>query len=448
MSLTARREETELLLLGTQRINAQGRLEIGGCDTVELARQFGTPLYVLDEAEFRGRARAYRQAFETRYPNSQVCFAGKALMTMAICRMAAEEGLGLDVVSAGELYTALLAGFPAERMQLHGNFKTAAELEMGVAHRVGRIVVDSLEEIEALQQEAARQGAAVDILLRVTPGVTADTHYHIQTGKMDTKFGFSLLGGAAREAAQRAAAQPNLRVRGLHCHIGSQILELDPFREAARLMVDAAADLREAAGVEIEDLDIGGGLGVRYLPEHVPPSVEEFAEALVSAVVARCQERDLPQPRLLLEPGRSLVGEAGTTLYTIGVVKELPGIRTYVSVDGGLSDNPRPALYGARYSALVANKATLPRVHKVTVSGRHCETDTLIVDVHVPEVAAGDILAVQTTGAYNQSMASNYNRFPRPATVLVNEGQADLIVERESLEDLVRQDRIPERLRG
>jgi len=447
MAVTTRRDATEVMLLGTQRINARGHLEIGGCDTVELARQFGTPLYVLDEEAFRSHARRFRQAFEARYPGSQVCFAGKALMTMAVCRLAAEEKLGLDVASAGELHTALLAGFPAERMQLHGNFKTPQELEMGVAHRVGRIVVDSLEEIDALQAEAARQGVVADILLRVTPGVTVDTHYHVQTGKMDTKFGFSLVGGAAREAAQRAAAKPNLRVRGLHCHIGSQILELDPFREAARLMVDAAADVREATGLEMEDLDLGGGLGVRYLPEHVPPPVEEFAEALAGAIATRCRERNLPQPRLLLEPGRYLAGEAGTTLYTIGVVKDLPGIRTYVSVDGGLSDNPRPALYGARYNAIVANKATLPRVHKVTVSGRHCETDTLIVDVHVPELTAGDLLAVQTTGAYNYAMASNYNRFARPAMVLVAGGKADVIVERESLHDLVRMDRVPERLR-
>jgi diaminopimelate decarboxylase len=436
------------MLLGTQRINTQGHLEIGGCDTVELARQFGTPLYVVDEEAFRSSARSYRRAFAARYPNSQVCFAGKALMTMAICRLAQEEGLGLDVASAGELHTALQAGFPVERMQLHGNFKTAAELEMGVAHRVGRIVVDSREEIEALQEEAARQGRVAEVLLRVTPGVTADTHYHIQTGKMDTKFGFSLIGGVALEAVQRAAAQPNLKVRGLHCHIGSQILEVEPFQEAARLMVDAAAEVREVAGVEIEDLDIGGGLGVRYLPEHRPPTVEAFAEALVEAVERRCQERELPLPRLLLEPGRSLSREAGTTLYTVGVVKELPGIRTYVSVDGGLSDNPRPALYGARYSAIVANKATLAREQKVTISGRHCETDTLIVEVHVPEVAAGDILAVQTTGAYNYAMASNYNRFARPAMVLVAGGQADVIVAREGLQDLVRQDRVPERLRG
>ncbi len=221
----------------------------------------------------------------------------------------------------------------------------------------------------------------MDVLLRVTPGVNADTHYHIQTGKMDTKFGFSLLGGAALEAARHAVAAPNLRVRGLSCHIGSQIFDLDPFREAARLMVDAAADLRAELGIEIEDLDLGGGLGVRYLPEHAPPSVEQFAEALTGAILAQCEQRGLSLPRLLLEPGRALVGEAGTTLYNIGVVKDLPGIRTYVSVDGGLSDNPRPALYGARYHALVANKATAPCVHKVTVAGRHCETDTLIVDL-------------------------------------------------------------------
>jgi diaminopimelate decarboxylase len=308
-------------------------------------------------------------------------------------------------------------------------------------------VLDSLEEIAALQEAAASRGVVVEALLRVSPGVTADTHYHIQTGKTDTKFGFSIVDGAARAAVARATAARNLRLRGFHCHIGSQILELEPFAQAARLMVDFAADMKEATGLEISDLNIGGGLGVRYLPEQHPPTVEEFAEALVTAISQRCQEHSLPLPRLLLEPGRSLVGEAGLTLYRVGIVKEIAGLRTYVTVDGSLADNPRPALYGARYDAIVANRAAQPRDRKVTISGRSCETDTLIVDLHTPEIAVGDLLAVQTTGAYNYAMASNYNRFSRPAMVLVANGAADVIVAREPLEDLVRQDRVPARLR-
>jgi len=282
----------------------------------------------------------------------------------------------------------------------------------------------------------------------VAPGVTADTHNHIQTGKLDTKFGLAIVGGAARAAAERAGQAANLRLRGLHCHIGSQIFDLAPFRQATEMMLGLAAELREAFGFELADLDLGGGLGVRYVHGDRPPSLDEYAEAVTNVVKERCEKHGMALPRLLQEPGRRLIGEAGTTLYTVGVVKEIPGLRTYVSVDGGMSDNPRPALYGARYQAIVANKAGRPHAGKVRVSGKHCETDTLIEELAAPEIAPGDILAVQTTGAYNYSMASNYNRMPRPAVVLVNEGTADLIVERERLEDLVRLDRIPERLRG
>lgn len=435
------------MLLGTQRINEQGHLEVGGCDTVALAEQFGTPLYVLDERTLRANCQAYRKAFESRCPNSLISYAGKALINTAVCRIAEEEGLGLDVVSAGELHTALEAGFPTDRIIFHGAYKTDCELEMVVEHRVGLTVLDSSEEIAALQEIAAQRGAQVNALLRVSPGVTADTHYHVQTGKTDTKFGFSIVGGAAERAGRQAMAAPNIKLRGFHCHIGSQILDLEPFEQAGRLMVDFAADMQEATRLVVEDLNVGGGLGVRYLPEQRPPSVEEFAETLVRAIAQRCQERKLPLPRLLLEPGRSLVGEAGLTLYRVGVVKEIADLRTYVIVDGSLADNPRPALYGARYDATVANKASLPRNRKVTLAGRSCETDTLIVDLHTPEIAAGDVLAVQTTGAYNHAMASNYNRFSRPAMVLVSDGAAEVIVEREGVQDLVRLDRLPERLR-
>jgi len=447
MLTSAEERDTRTMLLGTQRINEQGHLVVGGCDTVELARQFGTPLYVLDEEAFRASCRAYRRAFESRCPDSLISYAGKALINVAVCRIAAEEGLGLDVVSAGELHTAVEAEFPTDRIIFHGALKTDLELGMALQYRVGLIVLDSLEEIAALNAIAAERRVTTEVLLRVSPGVTGDTHYHIQTGKTDTKFGFSIVGGAAEQAVAAAMAASSLKLRGFHCHIGSQILDLEPFAQAGQLMVDFAADMRDATGLTVEDLDIGGGLGVRYLPEQRPPSVEEFAQAVGGTIKRRCEERRLPLPRILLEPGRSLVGEAGLTLYRVGVVKEIAGIRTYATVDGGLADNPRPALYGARYDAIVANKASLPRHRKVTISGRSCETDTLIVDLHTPEIAAGDLLAVQTTGAYNHAMASNYNRFSRPAMVLVSDGTAEVIVERESLQDLVRMDRLPERLR-
>ncbi len=435
------------MLLGTQRVNGDGVLEIGGCDAVALAREFGTPLYVVDEQCLRDKCRAYREAFAAHYPDSHISFSGKVLTTTAVFKIAHQEGLGLDVSSEGELYTALRAGIPAKDIVFHGNNKSQREIERAVIEGVGRVGVDSMEEISALQEAAAARDAVVDVLVRVAPGVAADTHTHIQTGRVDTKFGFSIVGGAAKEAVEAALAAPNLRVRGINCHIGSQIMETEPFVQAVELMVAFAAELRDALGFVVEELDLGGGLGVRYLPEDRPPTLDEHARAIAGALRAACERRGLPLPRLIQEPGRSLAGEAGVTLYTVGVVKTVPGVRTYVVVDGGLSDNPRPALYDARYHAIVANKANAPRTKTVTVSGKHCETDTLISDLQVPEIEPGDILAVQTTGAYNYSMASNYNRLPRPAMVLVRDGRAEVIVEREGLEDLVRLDRLPPRLR-
>ncbi len=436
------------MLLGTQRINADGILEIGGCASPDLARQFGTPLYVLDEACLRDTCRRYRVAFESRYPHTHISFSSKAFTTMAVCRIVSQEGLGIDVSSGGELYTALQAGVCPQSIVMHGNNKSPREMEMAVSHCVGRIGIDYVEEIAALQSLASSRDTIIDVLMRVAPGVHADTHTHIQTGKMDTKFGLPIVDGAAVAAVSKALAAPNLRLRGINCHIGSQILDTAPFVEAAEMMVNFSARLKDELGYTIEDLDLGGGIGVRYLPGDRPPSLEDYAEAVTGAVRASCARHKLPLPRLLQEPGRSLIGEAAVTLYTIGVIKDIPGVRTYVAVDGGLSDNPRPAMYGARYSAIIANKAGHPPTRKVTVSGKHCETDTLIEDLEVPDIAPGDILAVQTTGAYNYSMASNYNRFPRPAVVTVIGGRADVIVERETLEDLIAQDRISERLQA
>jgi len=434
------------MLLGTQKINGRGHLEVGGCDAVELAQRFGTPLYVMDEACLRAMCRAYRGAFAQRFRDSLVIFAGKAFLTLAMCRIADEEGLGLDVSSAGELHTGLHAEFPPERIVMHGNNKSVAEVEMALDAGVGRIVVDSEVEIGLLQRVAAARGRTAQVLLRVTPGIEAHTHDYIQTGKIDTKFGISIGTHQALPAVERILASPNLGLRGLHCHIGSQLFHLEPFDIAVRMMADFMREVRDATGYVAAELDLGGGLGVRYRSTDHPPSVEDYAETVAAALREQCERHGLPEPKIMAEPGRSIVGEAGLTLYTVGVIKDIPGVRTYVSVDGGMSDNPRPALYQAEYELIVANKAAAAVNGRVTISGKHCETDTLIADIEVPELAVGDILAVQTTGAYNYTMSSNYNRLPRPAVVLVHDGEAEVIVERETLDDLLRQERLPPRL--
>jgi diaminopimelate decarboxylase len=434
------------MLLGTQRINAQGHLEIGGCDTVDLAREFGTPLYVMDEASVRDRCRAYRQAFETRHAHSEIVFAGKAFLTLATCRIVAQEGLGLDVSSAGELYTALKAQFPPERIYLHGSYKSRRELEMALDHGVGRIIVDSDSELDELNALAAEKGTRANILVRVTPAVDPHTHKFIQTGKIDSKFGFGIDTSRAMRGVRRALECESVSVRGLHCHVGSQLLDLEAFELASELLPKFVRDVSTATGLHVAELNMGGGLGIRYLEEHQPPSIENLAETLVGNLRKHLTAFGLAMPKLTVEPGRSIVGEAGTTLYTIGPVKEIPNVRTYVSVDGGLSDNPRPALYDAKYSAIVANKADQPAAEVVTVAGKHCETDNLMMDIALAAPQPGDILAVQSTGAYNYSMSSNYNRFPRPAVVLVGDGKAEVIALRQTFDDLIAQDVIPERL--
>jgi len=435
------------MLLGTQRINENGRLEIGGCDTVDLAKRFGTPLYVMDEANLRDTCQAYRSSFESRWPNSIISYSGKAFFNMAICRLIDQEGLALDVCSGGELFTALQAGFPADRLIVHGNYKSEREMTEALNADCWMIVVDSLPELDQLNALAGKLGKKPNILIRLSPGVEVDTHTHIRLGQVDTKFGLSLSNGKGMEAVQKALTLPNLALRGLHCHIGSQILELRPFKETAELFVDFLVKVKQETGTELEHVDLGGGLGARYLTSHRVPSIDEYAEIITGTMKQVLAERDLKEVCLLQEPGRSLVAESGTTLYTVGVIKEVPEFRTYVAVDGGLSDNPRPALYEAVYEAIVANKANAVATDKVTISGKHCETDTLISDIVLPKMEPGDILAVQTTGAYNYSMASNYNRFCRPAVVLVKDGNAELIVERESYADLVRQDRIPDSMK-
>ncbi|GBC99047.1 Diaminopimelate decarboxylase [bacterium HR17] len=431
----------EAMLRGTMRINERGHLEIGGCDCVELAQKLGTPLFVMDEALIRDNCRRYKNAFARCYPAEvRIAYAAKAFFVLAMAKLVDEEGLWLDVASGGELFTALQAKFPPQRIYLHGNFKSDDELTMALRHRVGRIVVDSFEELERLNELARHHATVADILLRVTPGIEAHTHEFIRTGQFDTKFGFSLTDGIALEATERALSSPHLRLHGFHCHIGSQVFETEPYRVATEQMFAFADQVRRATGFATAELNLGGGLGVRYTPDDDPPGIETFAAALCAAVQEMAQRFRFDLPTLVIEPGRSIVGEAGTTLYTIGVVKAIPQVRTYVSVDGGMSDNPRPALYGARYFALIANKADQPADKVVTVAGKHCESDILIRDIALADPQPGDILAVFTTGAYHYSMASNYNRFPRPAVVFVRDGKARLVVRRETWDDLLRCD--------
>ncbi|MCL6635370.1 MAG: diaminopimelate decarboxylase [Peptococcaceae bacterium] len=434
-------------LNGTMRVNEKGHLEIGGCDTVDLAAEFGTPLYVVDEACFRQNCRDYYRSFTLRY-GAEVIYAGKTLLNLAVCRMVDEEGLGLDVVSGGELFTALAAGFPADRIYFHGNNKSPAELAMALEAGVGRIMVDNMYELELLNRMAGEAGKKAAVILRLTPGVEAHTHEYIKTGQIDSKFGLVIENGQGMAGVKRALELEHVELRGLHCHIGSQIFELDSYAHTVQVMMSFARQVYDETGYYVEELDMGGGLGIYYAEGDQPRPVSEYAEVVVGAVQERASEYGIPAPRVMVEPGRSISGPAGTTLYTVGAVKEIPGVRKYVAVDGGMGDNPRPALYQARYEACLANKAGLPAAEVVSVAGKCCESgDMLIWDIALPAAEPGDILAVSCTGAYNYSMSMNYNRLPRPAMVLVGGGRAELINRRESYEDLIRNDLVPERLK-
>lgn len=436
-----------MFFTGTMRINELGHLEIGGCDTVALAKEFGTPLYVMDEELIRKNCALYRDTFARVYPNSQVAYAGKAFLTKAMCRLADEEGLALDVVSGGEIYTALAAGFPAAKMIFHGNNKSPAEINMALEHGVSRFVVDSFSELELLEELAAGADKTAGIYLRIKPGIEAHTHHYIQTGQMDSKFGMGLSDGEAMAAVKTVVKMNHVELKGLHCHIGSQIFDLKPFQLAATVMVNFMAEIKKKTGLVLKELDLGGGFGIRYQREDNPYSLEEFVELIAATVKESCAVHDLPLPKLLVEPGRSIVGEAGTTLYTVGSVKEVPGIRKYVAVDGGMMDNLRPALYEAKYEAILANRANDPVEETVSIAGKACESgDMLIWDITLPPLKRGDLLAVLSTGAYHYSMANNYNRFGRPPVVFVRDGQADLVVARETYENIVQNDCIPARM--
>lgn len=432
-----------MYLHGTSRINEKGHLEIGGCDTTELAKTYGTPLYVYDEALIREKCRAYNRAFQESGFSYQVAYASKAFLCMEMSRLAAEENMSLDVVSGGELYTALQAGFPAERIHFHGNNKTEEELVMALEANIGCFVVDNFFELEVLHDLAQERKQKVNILLRVTPGVEAHTHEYITTGQDDSKFGFGVSSGQALQAVKHAFTKPYYNVLGIHSHIGSQIFETDGFVRAVEVLATFVDAVRSETGHTMPILNLGGGFGIRYTEGDTPLPAGQYIKEMTDAVREQFTKRNYPLPEIWIEPGRSIVGDAGTTLYTIGSIKDIPGIRKYVAVDGGMTDNIRPALYGAKYEAILANRANEKPKEVVSIAGKCCESgDMLLWDIDLPEAASRDLLAISCTGAYGYSMANNYNRIARPAVVFAKDGKAQVVVERETLEDLVQKDRI------
>lgn len=413
-------------------------LRFDGCDTIELARTYGTPLYVVSERMIRERLRTIRADFIDKHENCFAVFASKALQTLDICRIVASEGIGLDVVSGGELYAARKAGFPMDKIYFHGNAKTLGELEMAVDYGVGRVVVDNMDELKALDAVARRRGRRMKILFRVNPGVDSHTHEYISTGHADSKFGMALV-PEVRDAYMRLALEAEgVELIGFHFHVGSQLHTNESHRKATEALMGLLGELRSAFGFVAGELNLGGGFGVRYTDEDQPKPLSYFTDALMADIGGACARLAYPRPRVVIEPGRWVVAEAGMTLYSINSVKKAPGRRSYVGVDGGMPDNPRPALYEARYEAVVASRPDALRDTVVTVAGKCCESgDILIRDIALQDPKPGDVLAVFATGAYNHTMSSNYNRLPRPAMVLVDAGRHRLSVRRESYDDLL-----------
>ncbi len=423
----------------TARVNADRHLEIGGCDVVALAQEFGTPLYLYDDEHLRVRAAEIRDAFQTRWQNSLILYATKAYFSPYLARIYKDAGLGIDVTSEGELEIARRVDFPRDRIYLHGNNKTPAEIRAALALGVRQIVVDNLDEIEMLARIAAELGVTPRVLLRLAPAIDPHTHRYLATGVAESKFGLSIATGDALRAARRVAAlAPRLNLVGLHVHIGSQIFELEPYRDAVAVVLDFALELQHEIGFELQELDLGGGWGVAYTEEQQTLSVESVADVIVSSVSNL--QSPISNLRLLFEPGRALIAQSAVALYTVGAVKAAgAGVRTYVSVDGGMGDNVRPALYGARYTARVANRMDDAATTRVAIAGRYCEQgDILIEDIALPRVSAGDLIAIPCAGAYQIPMASNYNLIPRPAVIAVRDGESRVIRRRETMEDMLR----------
>lgn len=423
-------------------VNEKGHLTAGGIDTVELAKKHGTPLYVMDEQLIRKSCRSFKSSIDKFYGgNGLVCYASKAFCCKEMCRIMKEEGIGLDVVSIGELYTAVKSGFDCDKICFHGNNKTNEELEFAVENNIGHIIVDNISELERLSAIAKAKGITAKIMFRIKPGIDAHTHNFVKTGQIDSKFGFALETGEAFDAVKKAVESENIVLRGLHCHIGSQIFDIEPFESASEVMLKFIAKIKNELGFEIKELNLGGGFGIKYLESHDPVPYETYMERVSETVHRCCKELEINLPFILIEPGRSIAGPAGITLYTVGARKEIPNIRTYVSIDGGMCDNPRYILYQSEYEAIVANKASQPRDEKVTIAGKCCESGDLIGEnMPLQHAESGDIIAVCATGAYNYSMSSNYNRIPKPPVVFINNGESRIVVKKETLDDIIRND--------
>lgn len=435
----------------TLKINPAGHLEIGGADCVNLAGTFGTPLYVFDEKHIRNMMRVYRDTMEKEYGKGLVLYASKAFSCKAIYAVAKQENIGVDVVSGGELYTAMQAGFPADKIYMHGNNKLPQEISYALDCKVGTIVVDAYSEADLIDEQARGRGIVQDVLVRINPGIEAHTHAYVQTATPDSKFGFSIADGSAEKMAVYLMSKRNLRLKGFHCHIGSQIFEKQSFALAAQKCLKFVSDIKNKYAFETQTLNMGGGFGIWYTDGDAKISVEGYKDyllALIETVKRCCSEYALALPELVIEPGRSIVGEAGITLYTVGAIKEIGNLRKYLAVDGGMFDNPRYCLYQSKYTALLANRANETPCELVSVAGKCCESGDLIgVNFNLPKAKTGDILAVLSTGAYNYSMASNYNRNLIPPAVLVKDGKAEYIVKPQTYEDLVRNDVLPDFLK-
>mgnify|MGYP003307831345 CR=1 FL=1 len=419
-------------------INIAGNLEIGGCDTVSMAQKFGTPLYVYDESTIRTMAKTYLHEFSSRYPDTTVAYACKAFLNKEMSRIADEEGLSLDVVSGGEIAVAMSTGFPAERMYFHGNNKTPQELSEAINVGIGTIVVDGFQELDLLNEIAKGKGLTQGIMLRLSPSVDAHTHGHTTTGILDVKFGFSIESGESTVAIRQALNSSNLDLKGIHFHLGSPIFELEPYSEAIDTVLEYLVQFKDE-GLNLREFSPGGGFAIGYVRHELPPEISQYAEIITSMLKRKCRDLGYSEPKLIIEPGRSIVGRAGVALYTVGVIKEIPTVRTYVSLDGGMGDNIRPALYGSEYEAVAANKMFASEKEKiVTLAGKYCESgDLLVKNVPLPVLESGDIVAIPSSGAYCLAMSSNYNMNPRPAVVMVENGKSRLIRRRETYEDLM-----------
>lgn len=425
-------------LFGTMAA-VDNELTVGKVSVTKMAKDYGTPLYVFDEKLLIEKCRRYNKSFRTSERGNRVAYAGKAFLVMAMCKLLEKENMWLDVVSGGELYTAHKSNFPMGKIYFHGNNKTLEEIEMGIKLGVGRFVADNFYEIENINEIASKYGVKQKILLRITPGIEAHTHDYIRTGQVDSKFGFTVLNNNTMKAVKMALELPNIELVGLHSHIGSQIFDIEPYKDEARIMLALIKSIYEETRYMLKELDLGGGFGIYYSEGDEPRSIEEFCKVIIEEFDASCKELNIEPPILTIEPGRSIVGNAGLTLYTVGSIKKIPEVRTYVAVDGGMTDNIRPALYRAEYECGIANNMGGSVAEKVTISGKCCESgDILLSDIQIPDVKSGDILAVMSTGAYGYSMASNYNKIPKPAVIMVKDGETRLVCKRETYEDIIR----------